>query len=140
VHTAEVPSGGRPSQPSLGVWGARDRRVFAAPRAPRCSRHSVTAASTDLVLASGVRGASSRPREAPKGCVESAATVTVTRNEILYALNKPDDFIMAIVELGKDGAHRIHYSLGPFRREPDFGVTSVNYDLAELPARAGEPQ
>jgi len=52
------------------------------------------------VLASGVRGASSRPREAPKGCVESAATVTVTRNEILYALNKPDDFIMAIVELG----------------------------------------
>ena len=27
----------------------------------------------------------------------------------------------------------------PFRCEPDFGVTSVNYDFAELPARAQEP-
>jgi len=27
----------------------------------------------------------------------------------------------------------------PFRREPDFGVTSVNYDFAQLLARAGEP-
>jgi hypothetical protein len=26
-----------------------------------------------------------------------------------------------------------------FQREPDFGVTSVNYDFAELLARAGEP-
>jgi hypothetical protein len=26
-----------------------------------------------------------------------------------------------------------------FKREPDFGVTSVNYDFAELLARAGEP-
>jgi SNF2 family DNA or RNA helicase len=75
-----------------------------------------------------------------KGRVESAATVTVTRNEILYSLNKPDDFILAIVEFGQDGTHRIHYCREPFRREPDFGVTSVNYDFAELLARAGEPQ
>lgn len=27
----------------------------------------------------------------------------------------------------------------PFHREPEFGVTSVNYDLAELLARAGAP-
>ena len=33
-----------------------------------------------------------------KGRVTSAATVTVTKNEILYSLNKPDDFILAIVE------------------------------------------
>ncbi|MEI7844614.1 MAG: hypothetical protein WCK35_02310 [Chloroflexota bacterium] len=26
-----------------------------------------------------------------------------------------------------------------FQREPDFGVTSVNYNFAELLARAGEP-
>jgi Protein NO VEIN, C-terminal len=74
-----------------------------------------------------------------KGRVESAATVTVTRNEILYSLNKPDDFILAIVEFGQDGTHRIHYCREPFRREPDFGVTSVNYDFAELLARAEEP-
>jgi len=75
-----------------------------------------------------------------KGRVESAATVTVTRNEILYSLNKPDDFILAIVEFGQDGTHRIHYCREPFRREPDFGVTSVNYDFAELLSRGGEPQ
>ena len=33
--------------------------------------------------------------------------------------------------------HRVHYLRRPFQREPDFGVTSVNYDFAELLARAG---
>ena len=37
-----------------------------------------------------------------KGRVSGADTVTVTRNEILYSLNKPDDFILAIVEF-RDG-------------------------------------
>ena len=73
-----------------------------------------------------------------KGRVSGAATVTVTKNEILYSLNKPDDFILAIVEFDGDD-HRVHYVRRPFQREPDFGVTSVNYDFAELLARAGEP-
>jgi len=34
----------------------------------------------------------------------------------------------------------VHYVRTPFRREPDFGVTSVNYDFAELLARAEEPR
>ena len=33
-----------------------------------------------------------------KGRVSGAATITVTKNEILYSLNKPEDFILAIVE------------------------------------------
>jgi SNF2 family DNA or RNA helicase len=74
-----------------------------------------------------------------KGRVASAATVTVTKNEILYSLNKPDDFILAIVEFQNGGRHRVHYLRQPFRREPDFGVTSVNYELAELLARAQPP-
>jgi len=74
-----------------------------------------------------------------KGRVAGADTVTVTKNEILYSLNKPDDFILALVEFMDGGAHRVHYLRRPFRREPDFGVTSVNYDFAELLARAGEP-
>ncbi|MDZ4258233.1 MAG: helicase-related protein [Gemmatimonadales bacterium] len=74
-----------------------------------------------------------------KGRVSRADTVTVTRNEILYSLNKPDDFILAIVEFLSDDEHRVHYVRRPFTREPDFGVTSVNYDFAELLARAGEP-
>ena len=73
-----------------------------------------------------------------KGRVSGADTITVTRNEILYSLNKPEDFILAIVEfIGDD--HRVHYVREPFRREPDFGVTSVNYSFAELLARAEAP-
>ena len=75
-----------------------------------------------------------------KGRVSGAPTITVTRNEILYSLNKPDDFILAIVEFLDDENHRVHYLRQPFNREPDFGVTSVNYDLAELVARAEAPQ
>ncbi|MDH4100896.1 MAG: helicase-related protein, partial [Nitrospirota bacterium] len=33
-----------------------------------------------------------------KGRVSGAATITVTKNEILYSLNKPEDFILAVVE------------------------------------------
>jgi hypothetical protein len=73
-----------------------------------------------------------------KGRVSGADTITVTRNEILYSLNKPEDFILAIVEFMGD-EHRVHYARDPFRREPDFGVTSVNYSFAELLARAESP-
>ena len=59
----------------------------------------------------------------------------MTRNEIDYSLNKPDDFILAIVEFLDADTHRLHYLRHPFGREPDFGVTSVNYDFAELPGR-----
>ncbi|MBK9086001.1 MAG: DUF3883 domain-containing protein [Sterolibacteriaceae bacterium] len=75
-----------------------------------------------------------------KGRVTGAPTITVTRNEILYSLNKPEDFILAIVEFSGEHAHRTHYLRQPFQREPDFGVTSVNYDFAELLARAEAPQ
>lgn len=71
-----------------------------------------------------------------KGRVTGAPTITVTRNEILYSLNKPEDFILAIVEFLDGENHRAHYLRQPFQREPDFGVTSVNYDFAELLARA----
>lgn len=73
-----------------------------------------------------------------KGRVTGAATITVTKNEVLYSLNKPDDFILAIVEFLDGDSHRVHYVRRPFHREPDFGVTSVNYDFPELVAR-GEP-
>ena len=74
-----------------------------------------------------------------KGRVSGAPTITVTRNEILYSLNKPEDFILAIVEFLDSDSHRVHYIRQPFRREPDFGVTSVNYDFADLLARAEIP-
>ncbi|MEK6655548.1 MAG: DUF3883 domain-containing protein, partial [Thermodesulfobacteriota bacterium] len=74
-----------------------------------------------------------------KGRVSGAPTITVTRNEILYSLNKPEDFILAIVEFLDGDSHRVHYIRQPFQREPDFGVTSVNYDFAELLLRTEAP-
>ena len=75
-----------------------------------------------------------------KGRVTGAATITVTKNEILYSLNKPEDFILAIVEFISEDSHRVHYVRRLFRKEPDFGVTSVNYDMADLVARAEPPR
>jgi superfamily II DNA or RNA helicase len=73
-----------------------------------------------------------------KGRAKGADTVTVTKNEILTALNKPEEFVLAIVEVDGD-ATTPYYIRKPFAREPDFGVTSVNYALRELLAKAEEP-
>jgi SNF2 family DNA or RNA helicase len=74
-----------------------------------------------------------------KGRAGGAETITVTRNEILYSLNKPHDFILALVEFFPDGEHNVRYVRRPFRREPDFGAASVNYDFGELLTRAETP-
>jgi len=74
-----------------------------------------------------------------KGRVAGAETITVTKNEILYSLNKPDDFILAMVEFMDNGSHRVHYLRRPFLREPDFGAASVNYTFDELLTRATPP-
>jgi len=79
-----------------------------------------------------------------KGRAKGAKTVTITRNEILTAFNKPECFILAIVEVdsGNGGvpASSVTYITQPFTREPDFGVTSVNYKLEDLLTRGGPPQ
>jgi hypothetical protein len=74
-----------------------------------------------------------------KGRVTGADTVTVTKNEILTSLNMPDDFILAMVEFLDGDNHRVRYLRQPFKREPDFGVTSVNYNFAELLTRSTDP-
>ena len=74
-----------------------------------------------------------------KGRIAGARTVTITRNEILTGLNKPDEFVLAVVQVDGDAASTPRYIRRPFGREPDFGVTSVNYDLDELLARAASP-
>ncbi len=95
-----------------------------------------------------------------KGRVEGADTITVTKNEILTALNKPEDYFLAVVLVSRDRLHqtaasgsladvpvaqegqtplkptseglRLHYLVNPFQREPDFAATSVTYDLKQL--------
>ncbi|MBN2372090.1 MAG: DUF3883 domain-containing protein, partial [Vicinamibacteria bacterium] len=75
-----------------------------------------------------------------KGRHSEGRTITVTKNEIVTALNRPDDFILAIVQVDGDRAEPPRYVQRPFTKEPDFGVTSVNYDISELLARSEPPQ
>lgn len=77
-----------------------------------------------------------------KGRTSDAETVTVTKNEILYSLNKPEDFILAIVAFNNDGSHGIHYLRRPFHGKgitTDFAGATVNFPLAQLIAEAAAP-
>jgi len=74
-----------------------------------------------------------------KGRRAGAGTVTVTRNEILTGINSPEQYILALVEVEDGQAQPPRYVRKPFKKEPDFGVTSVNYDLKELLAQSKAP-
>ena len=72
-----------------------------------------------------------------KGRVKGAGTVTITRNEMLYALNQSDKFLLAIVLVGEgDAVEGPFYLHNPFDTEPGWGVSSVNYELNALLERA----
>ena len=97
-----------------------------------------------------------------KGRVEGADTVTVTKNEILAAFNKPQDFLLALVSVPQSEEFRegdafkvrepratygdfdrrcqVRYVREPFQREPDFGASSVNYNWQELWKRGSPPE
>lgn len=67
-----------------------------------------------------------------KGRQKGSTTVTVTRNEILTALNKPEEYILAIVEVDGTTPSRPIYIRKPFGKAPDMGACSVNYEIADL--------
>jgi hypothetical protein len=85
-----------------------------------------------------VNGRQPTPRHIEvKGRVVGADTITVTRNEILYAFNQADKFVLAIVFVcDNDTIDGPHYMANPFQREPDWGAASVNYSISDLLARA----
>lgn len=69
-----------------------------------------------------------------KGRIEGAPTVTVTRNEILTAKNKEDQFILALVSVG-EVTDDVRYLTKPFVDSTEalhFATTSVNYDWKKL--------
>ncbi|MEI7929007.1 MAG: DUF3883 domain-containing protein, partial [Verrucomicrobiales bacterium] len=73
-----------------------------------------------------------------KGRAAGAKTITVTRNEITYAVNQADKFWLAIVFVNPDDSvDGPHYLANPFQREPDWGAASVNYFVSDL--LAGRP-
>ena len=66
-----------------------------------------------------------------KGRAAGARTVTITKNEILTALNKPEQFILALVEVDGDKT-KVSYLKQLQFKEPGFAVTSINFDIGEL--------
>ncbi|MCX6676556.1 MAG: helicase-related protein [Methanothrix sp.] len=73
-----------------------------------------------------------------KGRASVADTITITKNEILTGLNKPEDYILAIVLVDGDQTE-LWYSQKPFGKEPDFGAESVNYSIDDLLVGAEGP-
>lgn len=66
-----------------------------------------------------------------KGRDKRQDVITITKNEILTGLNKPEDFILALVLVEGDSAE-LYYCTKPFTQEPEFGATSVNFKVAYL--------
>jgi len=95
-----------------------------------------------------------------KGRIEGAETVTVTKNEVLTALNKPENYFLALVQVPRSEEFSagdafkvrtaptsyqvegegclLRYVRDPFQREPDFGSYSINYGWKELWERGSQ--
>ena len=67
-----------------------------------------------------------------KGRVKGSTTVTVSRNEVLTAINQADKFILAVCLIDGDTVDGPYYVRRPFEREMEHNVVSQNYDLASL--------
>jgi hypothetical protein len=72
-----------------------------------------------------------------KGRVHGADSVTVTVNEIRACLNKPEQFWLAIVQVGPDDSvSGPWYVKRPFTREPEAFAGATQFDLGPLLAMA----
>jgi len=76
-----------------------------------------------------------------KGRVEGAPTFTITKNEILTALNKPDQFLLALVAVEGDSTN-VRYLRKPFAgpEEIYFEMASADYKWNELFERGELPR
>jgi SNF2 family DNA or RNA helicase/predicted nucleotidyltransferase len=76
-----------------------------------------------------------------KGRVAGAETVTVTKNEILYCLNKPEHVLLALVSVDGDETD-VRYVERPYKgsEEAFFETASVNYEWKKLWERGAPPE
>ncbi|MGK5085905.1 DUF3883 domain-containing protein, partial [Bdellovibrionota bacterium FG-1] len=75
-----------------------------------------------------------------KGRAKGQTTITITANEIMYALNQKEKFILAVVIVDGDKFEGPHYVRNPFDSAPGFGEESRNFSLASLLSRAMKPE
>jgi superfamily II DNA or RNA helicase len=74
-----------------------------------------------------------------KGRRAGAETVTLTYNELYRALNSPEAFILALVELDRANARPPRYVRNYPFLEPDPLASSVNFNLREMLDMSEEP-
>jgi superfamily II DNA or RNA helicase len=72
-----------------------------------------------------------------KGRIPGASTVTIRKNEIITALNKPKSFILALVEVAESAQLSnnnctVRYVNRRLPRHSDFAVTSVSFSWQKL--------
>lgn len=70
-----------------------------------------------------------------KGRAAGSRTVHVTRNEILRALTNPEQFILAVVEVGESEIVTT-YMKRPFEHMLDVSASSAEFDLSRLKANS----
>jgi hypothetical protein len=77
-----------------------------------------------------------------KGRVAGADEFNITKNEVLHALNKGDNYILAIVAVDGDRARQIGYVRRPFSGDDGllFGANRIVMDWDEMMARATDPR
>ena len=115
--------------------------VDAIERAQGCTTRDVSAAKCgwDITAQPPADATGSLPASRHievKGRSAGQTTITVSRNEILYALNQADKYWLAIVIVENGTAQGAYYLQNPFTNDPDFGVASINYNLDDLLERA----
>jgi Protein NO VEIN, C-terminal len=76
-----------------------------------------------------------------KGRVAGVDAFTITKNEVLYALNKGFDYVLALVRVDGDRADEVRYIRQPFTGSDEvlFGVTSLNVGWDEMFERGTTP-
>jgi hypothetical protein len=111
--------------------------VMAAERALGFEPRDVSALKVGYDVESRIVGTGKLRFIEVKGRSAGAETVEVTRNEILTALNKPDDFILALVEVGE--ALVVRYVRRPFTREPEAFEAGIICRWNEMWSRGKEP-
>ena len=101
-----------------------------------------TTISTPLCLPARPRGWGELLFVEVKGRVVGAATVTITRNEILTGLNKGQRYILALVRVSPDDLAEVRYLYDPFMGQDDAltGVASVNYEFEHFWQRGEAPR
>ena len=75
-----------------------------------------------------------------KALVAGDSSITVTRNEIITCMNKPEDYILAIVSLLEGRAYELKYVWSPFDIEPAFRINARQFDIKDFITRAELPR